>query len=124
MKFVRLLRYVLTVGTGALAGTLLSSLILFQDIERASLAPLFFSVAGTIHITTAYKVLVEKGRNRLLAYLLTIGWGAIVGGFLLSIISGFENIQATSIGMLYGTLCAACWSVADYLVPSARPVRH
>lgn len=124
-RFVAIVRWALTVGAAAALGTLLASLVLGLmlglEIDSGIFFPLPYAIVGTAQVSTTYRMLLEQGRRRYLAYLLTIGWGGLLGGAFLAMISAFGDVQLTLVGTLYGTLCAASWSIVDYLVPRPRP---
>jgi len=107
----------------AACGTLLSSAILFHEIDRFSLLPLPFALLGTAVIATFFGVLIEMGWVRWFAYVLVIALGAVLGSASLAIPTGMDAANGL-LGVAYGSVCAICWVVLDIFTPSQRPIRR
>ena len=103
----------LLVVAAAVLGVTLTSLVLYQAVERASFVALFFALPGTALVATSAAMLTMKGVDIWLARLLALLEGLFVGALILWLpgqISAMAGLGAT-----YGGICAATWIALDLL---------
>jgi len=122
-------RFFFAILLAALAGTLLSSALLFHGVSRWSFVALPFVLVGTATIALIFYRLVEFGWKRRFAYVLVAPIGGAVGALMLSVPAGFVW-RNCSVGLAYGGVTAICWTVVSLAVerfqghartPSAEP---
>lgn len=116
------MRILLVSILAAIAACAIASLILFENIERASFIPLMFALPGSLLLlATAYGALAEQGRPLIWRYAALVAIGVVGGGVMLGVISSGDG-KNTAIGSFYGLTMAVCWIVLHALSRSwARP---
>lgn len=114
------LRSWLLVVAAAVLGVTLTSLALYQSVERANFFALVFALPGTALIATSAAMLTINGVDIWLARLLAFLEGMFVGALILWLPS--QVLAMGGVGAMYGGICASTWITLDLL--ANRPTAH
>jgi hypothetical protein len=113
---VAILRILIVSLLAAVSACAAASLILFGFIERASFAPMIFTLMGSVFLLApGYAAAREAGLPRPIRYALLLLIGAVAGALMLGVISLVTDpLQGALMGAFYGSTTAVCWIVLHF----------
>jgi hypothetical protein len=105
------IKSIIVIVAAAIVGVALSSLALYQSVERGSFVALIFAIPGTALIATSAGLLTKAGCDAWPTRFLIFLEGGLVGAFLLWLPS--QTLHFLALGATYGSICTASWIALD-----------